>query len=126
MIKKPLRFIPIGSSGPFHTRELESAEKMLKKDLNYMEKHGQLRDLDIPIVTNFRARITEKKEEAKADLMRQMTNRIRWQPSLETLLAAMGKDALFVEVGTGHILEKMLTDKRLDKPYKVVHWTELL
>jgi [acyl-carrier-protein] S-malonyltransferase len=92
------RAVLLPVSAPFHCRLMEPAAKRLRVDLAALEL-GRFR---VPLVGNVTAREVTDPEEERLLLERQVTAPVRWQESVERLVA-LGVDT-FVEVGPGKVL----------------------
>lgn len=107
-------------SRPFHSPMLREAGKKLAKEL----ENVKLSKLQIPYVTNVTADYVREIGETKELLARQVASPVRWQESMERLIAD-GVDA-FVEIGPGKTLAGFL--KKIDRSVKVCHigaWEEV-
>lgn len=107
------RVIKLNVSGPFHSRMLEPAGEKL---------YGFLRNIDIageflPYVCNAEARYVTDASEVKELLMRQVYSSVRWQQSIECMLAD-GVD-LFVEVGPGKTLSGFM--RKINRDVKCIN-----
>ncbi|MGN8632472.1 ACP S-malonyltransferase [Blautia sp. HCP3S3_G3] len=105
------RVLPLNVSGPFHSQMLTEAGKELGKVLENVE----LSPLKIPYVTNVTAQYVEDIRETKALLERQISSSVRWQQSMENMIA-QGVDT-FVEIGPGKTLAGFL--RKIDRSVKV-------
>jgi len=92
------RVIPLNVSGPFHSRMLAEAGRELGKALEQVEIYP----LKIPYVANVTAEYVTNEKEIKGLLERQVSSSVRWQQSVEAMVAA-GVDT-FVEIGPGKTL----------------------
>ena len=92
------RTVPLKVSGPFHSSMLAGAGKKLGEVLEPVV----LTEHSIPYVTNVTASYVEGTEEIKDLLVRQVSSSVRWQQSVENMIAA-GVDR-FVEIGPGKTL----------------------
>ena len=92
------RVIPLKVSGPFHSYLLEEAGEKLGKFLENIP----VSEPKIPYVANVTAAYVTKAEDVKPLLTRQVSSSVRWQQSVETMLAD-GVDR-FIEVGPGKTL----------------------
>lgn len=99
-------------SGPFHSKMLTEAGSELRKVLDEME----IGNINIPYVSNVNAEIISEPSDITNLLEKQVSNSVRWLQSMEKLMAE-GVD-LFVEVGPGHSLSKMI--KKISKSVAVV------
>ena len=92
------RIIPLNVSGPFHSYLLEEAGKKLGEFLEQVEIHRP----EIPYVANVTAQYVTEADEVKPLLIRQVSSSVRWQQSVEYMIAD-GVDR-FVEIGPGKTL----------------------
>ena len=92
------RVIPLNVSGPFHSYLLEEAGEKLGKFLENIPVSEPV----IPYVANVTAVYVTKAEDVKPLLTRQVSSSVRWQQSVETMLAD-GVDR-FIEIGPGKTL----------------------
>ncbi len=96
------RTIMLNVSGPFHSPMLKDAKMKLAKVLKPLE----LRKLKIPYVTNVTAEYTTDIVDTKELLAIQVVSSVRWQQSIENMIAH-GVDT-FIEVGPGKTLAGFL------------------
>ena len=89
-------------SGPFHSPFLAEAGAALRTELEGVN----LEDPMMPYVTNVDASYVTEKSRVKDLLSRQVSSSVRWQQSMERLIAD-GFDT-FVEVGPGKTLKGFL------------------
>jgi len=92
------RVIPLNVSGPFHSYLLEEAGEKLGRFLENIPVSEPV----IPYVANVTAAYVTKAEDVKPLLTRQVSSSVRWQQSVETMLAD-GVDR-FIEIGPGKTL----------------------
>ena len=92
------RVIPLNVSGPFHSYLLEEAGEKLGRFLENIP----VSEPKIPYVANVTAAYVTKAEDVKPLLTRQVSSSVRWQQSVETMLAD-GVDR-FIEIGPGKTL----------------------
>lgn len=92
------RAVPLQVSGPFHSAMLSGAGKKLARELEEVS----VRQIEVPYVSNVTADFVTDSGQVKKLLERQITSSVRWQQSIETLIAA-GADQ-FVEIGPGRTL----------------------
>ena len=92
------RVVPLKVSGPFHSKMLQGAGEKLKEELKKVE----ISDSFVPYIANVTADYVTKKEEVKPLLASQVSSSVRWQQTIERLLAD-GADE-FVEIGPGRTL----------------------
>ena len=114
------RVLPLNVSGPFHSSLLEQAGEELRKELEQVD----FSDLQIPYVTNVTAEYVTDITKTKELLARQVASSVRWQQSME-LLIADGVDT-FVEIGPGRTLAGFLRKiNREVKVYNVGTWEDV-
>ena len=107
-------------SGPFHSPMMETAGQQLARVL----ENVRLNQPVIPYVSNVTADFVGRKQERlRIFLIRQVSSPVRWQQSVEKLIAA-GVDT-FVEIGPGKTLSGFI--RRIDrnvKCFNVGTWEE--
>ncbi len=92
------RCVPLNVSGPFHSKMLSGAGEKLGRHLEGVT----IRDYTIPYVANVTADYVTDKDNVKELLIRQVSSSVRWQQSVERMIAD-GVDE-FVEIGPGRTL----------------------
>ena len=110
------RAVMLTVSAPFHCSLMAPAQERLKADLDATE----FRDLEIPLVNNWEARLVRAGTEARDGLYQQVPNPVRWMESVR-LLAGAGVTH-FVEVGAGGVLTGLL--RNIDPNLKGVKFGE--
>lgn len=105
------RTIMLNVSGPFHSGMLTGAGEELAKVLETVEVHNP----QIPYVANVTAAYVTDAAEVKPLLTRQVSSSVRWQQSVEAMLAD-GVDT-FIEIGPGKTLAGFM--KKIDRTAKV-------
>ncbi len=114
------RVLPLNVSGPFHSPMLTEAGKELGKVLENVE----LSPLEIPYVTNVTAEYVRDISETKELLAKQVASSVRWQQSVENMIAD-GVDT-FVEIGPGRTLAGFMRKINRDvKVYNVGTWEDV-
>ena len=114
------RIMPLNVSGPFHSPMLEEAGRELGQVLAGV----QLSELEIPYVTNVTAEYVTDISETKALLATQVASSVRWQQSVENMIAD-GVDT-FVEIGPGRTLAGFMRKISRDvKVYNVGTWEDV-
>ncbi len=111
------RTIMLNVSGPFHSRMLAGAGEKLGKVLEQVEVHTP----KVPYVANVTAAYVTDAAEVKPLLMKQVSFSVRWQQSVETMLAD-GVDT-FIEIGPGKTLAGFM--KKIDRTVKVLNIEKL-
>ncbi len=107
------RVMPLKVSGPFHSKMLEGAGEKLAAELEQVP----LRGIVIPYVSNVTADFVTDAAQVKGLLQKQVSSSVRWQQSVERLLAE-GADE-FVEIGPGHTLSGFV--KKINRDAAVYH-----
>ena len=114
------RVMPLNVSGPFHSPMLKEAGKELGRVLENVE----LSPLEIPYVTNVTAEYVRDISGTKALLAEQVASSVRWQQSVENMIAD-GVDT-FVEIGPGRTLAGFMRKINRDvKVYNVGTWEDV-
>ena len=107
------RCIPLKVSGPFHSEMLKGAGEKLAGVLVDVE----LKEFSMPYVTNVTADYVTDISEIKELLGRQVYSSVRWQQSVERMIAD-GVDT-FIEIGPGRTLTGFL--KKINKIVTGLH-----
>lgn len=105
------RIVPLKVSGPFHSQLLKDAGEKLAEVL----KEVQMQEIELPYLANVHAQYVTKKEDIKDLLAKQVSSSVRWQQTIEKLLAD-GFDT-FVEIGPGKTLSGFM--KKMSKDVTV-------
>lgn len=111
------RTIMLNVSGPFHSRMLTGAGEKLGEVLEQVEVHKPA----VPYVANVTAEYVTDEAEVKPLLMKQVSSSVRWQQSVEAMLAD-GVDT-FIEIGPGKTLAGFM--KKIDRTVKVLNIEKL-
>lgn len=96
------RFIPLQVSAPFHSSLMLPAGLKLAGDLEDVH----LADPKVPVVANVSADFVCSGPEIKASLTRQVYSPVRWEESIQRLVAQGYRT--FVEVGPGKVLSGLV------------------
>ena len=114
------RAVMLNVSGPFHSPMMKPAGEELAKVLEKTE----LSELQIPYVTNVTAEYVSDISETKALLAEQVASTVRWQESMERMIAE-GVDT-FVEIGPGKTLAGFMRKiNRNVKMYNIGTWEDV-
>jgi [acyl-carrier-protein] S-malonyltransferase len=105
------RVIPLEVSGPFHSSLMKPAAGKLQEVLNGIAIH----DAKIPVIANVTAEPVVKKEEISRLLIEQLYSPVRWEQSVQTMIA-LGVDT-FIEIGPGKVLSGLV--KKIDRNVRV-------
>jgi len=100
--------IPLKVSAPFHSALMEPAEQKLAPHLAKTQMHAPT----VPIYVNVDAVAVTTAAAARDALVRQVSRPVRWEESVERMLA--DGVTLFVEIGPGKVLSGLLTRIRKD------------
>lgn len=111
------RTIMLNVSGPFHSKMLTGAGEKLGEVLASVEVHKP----QIPYVANVTASYVTEADEVKPLLTKQVSSSVRWQQSVETMLAD-GVDT-FIEIGPGKTLAGFM--RKIDRSAKVYNVEKL-
>ncbi len=96
------RCIPLKVSGPFHSPLLVGAGEKLAPVLDTVE----INEITVPYIANVTADYVTDKEQVKELLKQQVSSSVRWQQTVERMLAD-GVDT-FIEIGPGKTLTGFL------------------
>jgi [acyl-carrier-protein] S-malonyltransferase len=94
-------------SAPFHCQLMQPAEDRLEPDLRLVAWSAP----SVPIYVNVDAAPVDSADAARSALVRQVSRPVRWQQTIERMLA--DGVSLFVEIGPGKVLSTLL--KRIAK-----------
>lgn len=111
------RVIPLNVSGPFHSYLLEEAGRKLGGFLDQIE----ICRPQIPYVANVTVQYVTEAAEVKPLLIRQVSSSVRWQQSVEMMIAD-GVDR-FVEIGPGKTLSGFV--KKINRQVTVLNVEKL-
>ena len=111
------RVIPLNVSGPFHSYLLEEAGRKLGSFLDQIE----ICRPQIPYVANVTAQYVTEAAQVKPLLIRQVSSSVRWQQSVEAMIAD-GVDR-FVEIGPGKTLSGFV--KKINRQVTVLNVEKL-
>lgn len=111
------RVVPLKVSGPFHSQMLSGAGEKLGEEL----EHVTLQDFTIPYVANVTADYVTDKAPVKELLKQQVSSSVRWQQTIERLIAD-GYDE-FVEIGPGRTLSGFM--RKINRDVKTVNIEKL-
>lgn len=106
------RVVPLKVSGPFHSKMLEGAGAKLGEALKPVTIHPA----QIPYITNVTADYVTDPSQVKDYLIRQVSSPVRWQQSVERMIAD-GADT-FIEIGPGKTLNGFL--RKINRELKAV------
>ena len=107
------RVLPLKVSGPFHSPMLKPAGEKLLDVLSDVE----VKDPEIPYVSNTTAEFVTSKDDVKELLGRQVYSSVRWEQSIEKMIAD-GADT-FIEIGPGKTLCGFM--RKIDRSVKAIN-----
>ena len=114
-------------SAPFHCDMMAPAARAMQDAL----MDTQFNSPSVPVVNNVQARPVTDIESLKADIVAQVTGRVRWRESIEWM--AQNEIETFAEPGTGKVLTVMLkrivkglNGKALNSPESLESFAELI
>lgn len=107
------RVVPLNVSGPFHSALLKDAGEKLFNELSGVEVH----EIKIPYLTNVTADYVTDPSDVKDYLRRQVSSPVRWQQSVERMIAD-GVDE-FIEIGPGKTLTGFM--RKIDRSVKAIN-----
>lgn len=115
------KVVELQVSAPFHTSLLSKAGERLDEELEKIKIY----DLDKKVVSNVDGKVTETKDELVSKLVRQVSNSVLWQQSVEYMIN-QGVDT-FVEIGPGKSLTGFVRRiaKNMDKEVKAMSISNL-
>ena len=107
------RCVPLKVSGPFHSSMLVGAGEKLAGELDAVEIH----EIQIPYIANVTADYVKKTEDVKPLLEKQVSSSVKWQQTIERMLAD-GVDT-FIEIGPGKTLSGFM--RKINRDVKVLN-----
>jgi [acyl-carrier-protein] S-malonyltransferase len=96
------RCVPLPVSAPFHCALMQPAQEKMKPEL----AATPFADLSVPLINNFEARAIRSGAEARAGLLAQIPNSVRWVETVQRL-AAEGVTHT-IEIGAGKVLSGLV------------------
>lgn len=107
------RCVPLKVSGPFHSPMLVGAGEKLAKELEAVAVH----EIQVPYIANVTADYVSKTEDVKPLLEKQVSSSVKWQQTIERMLAD-GVDT-FIEIGPGKTLSGFM--RKINRDVKVLN-----
>lgn len=107
------RCVALKVSGPFHSPMLAEAGEKLGAELETVE----IKDMQIPYLANVTGDYVTDKSQVKGLLKTQVASSVRWQQSVERMIAD-GVDT-FVEIGPGKTLSGFM--RKINRDVKVLN-----
>ncbi len=96
------RALPLPVSAPFHCSLMQPAAETMKTALEAARIH----DPCVPVIANVTAQPVQDAPTIRDVLVHQVTHRVRWQESVETMVAR--GVTRFVEIGHGKVLSGLI------------------
>lgn len=106
--KGKMQYIPLNTSGAFHSKFMAQAGKKFEI---YLKKF-EFSDPIVPVISNFTGKPYKKGEMVK-NLSMQLINPVRWTDSIQYLIKKGNMD--FEEIGNGSVLTKII--KKIKEEY---------
>ncbi|MCY6958152.1 ACP S-malonyltransferase [Clostridium brassicae] len=107
------RVMMLSVSAPFHTSMLESAGIKLYEEL----KHIELKDMNVPVLTNVTGNYIEDIKSVREILKKQVMSSVKWEDIIKNMIND-GVDT-FVEIGPGKALSGFV--KKIDRAAKILN-----
>jgi [acyl-carrier-protein] S-malonyltransferase len=105
------RYIKLAVAGAFHSRHMQAAADGLKAEI----KSYGIKNVLIPVVSNFLAKEVKTADDIENALINQITGPVRWVESVD-YMKSKGVDT-YIEMGPGSVLSGLI--KKIDKAAKV-------
>ncbi|WP_339189180.1 ACP S-malonyltransferase [Bacillus sp. FSL M8-0025] len=106
------RAIPLEVSGPFHSELMKPAAEKLKEVLDACD----IKDADVPVISNVSADVMTEKADIKEKLIEQLYSPIRFEESINKLIAE--GVTTFIEIGPGKVLSGLV--KKVNRRLKTI------
>ncbi|MCY8796413.1 ACP S-malonyltransferase [Bacillus inaquosorum] len=106
------RAIPLEVSGPFHSELMKPAAEKLKEVLDSCE----VKDADVPVISNVSADVMSDKADIKEKLIEQLYSPVRFEESINKLIAE--GVTTFIEIGPGKVLSGLV--KKVNRRLKTI------
>lgn len=111
------RAVKLAVSGPFHSTLMKPASEKLALEL----KQLNLKDAQIPVVSNVDGQYRSRKEDIEEALIKQVYNSVQWEVTIKNMVS-QGVDT-FVEVGPGKVLSGLI--KKIHKGASILNVEDL-
>ncbi|QNK38365.1 ACP S-malonyltransferase [Bacillus subtilis] len=106
------RAIPLEVSGPFHSELMKPAAEKLKEVLDACD----IKDADVPLISNVSADVMTEKADIKEKLIEQLYSPVRFEESINKLIAE--GVTTFIEIGPGKVLSGLV--KKVNRRLKTI------
>lgn len=107
------RCVPLKVSGPFHSEMMKGAGEKLGQELEGIE----VQNIKIPYISNVTADYVSDKEKVKGLLKKQVSDSVRWQQTIERMIA--DGVTVFIEIGPGKTLSGFM--RKINKDVTVIN-----
>lgn len=107
------RCVPLKVSGPFHSEMMKGAGEKLAQELEKIE----IQNIKIPYISNVTADYVSHKEKVKGLLKKQVSASVRWQQTMERMIA--DGVTVFIEIGPGKTLSGFM--RKINKDVTVIN-----
>ncbi len=107
------RVVRLSVSGPFHSQHMASAAEGLMTEVSQY----QFDNPSIPVIANTTAKPGSTAEQVMDSIINQVCGCVRWQPSVEYMIAA--GVSTFIEIGPGQVLTGLI--KRISRDVTLVN-----
>lgn len=104
--------IPLEVSGPFHSELMKPAAEKLKEVLDACD----IKDADVPVISNVSADVMTEKADIKEKLIEQLYSPVRFEESINKLIAE--GVTTFIEIGPGKVLSGLV--KKVNRRLKTI------
>lgn len=111
------RCVPLKVSGPFHSEMMKGAGEKLGRELESVE----IKDIQIPYISNVTGDYVSGKEKVKGLLKKQVSASVKWQQSMERMIA--DGVTVFIEIGPGKTLSGFM--RKINKDVTMINIEKL-
>ena len=111
------KFILLNVSAAFHSKFMSSAQEKLNEYI----KNVNFQEASISIISNFTGKICKDLDEINYNLINQMSNKVKWVESINTLVKIGEKD--IIEIGPGKVLSGLI--KRISDNFKIKNFNNI-
>ena len=112
-----IKFILLNVSAAFHSNLMLNAQKEMNKFID----HISFNESNINIISNFSAQHSNNIDTIKKNLSNQMSNKVKWVESINTLVKIGEKD--IIEIGPGKVLSGLI--KRISDNFKIKNFNNI-
>jgi len=105
------KFILLNVSAAFHSFIMKDAEKKMNEFID----NTDFKESPISIISNYSGKISNNRKAVMENLMKQMSNRVRWVESINALKDV--NDTNIIEIGPGKVLSGLI--RRIDTIFDI-------